>query len=216
MLPARSHAALRARRCARCWRAIRPTVIAATVGANTAPNTAMIVSAASTTGMVGRLDDGDGSDRQCPYPTDQERPLVRRRIDEDADRGVQRDPDQPARGQHQADRGLVPVRLPEQEDADIRPQPAAHVGEQEIDQVEAVAKGIRPAYASPSTRRTLLDLPRPTRRPPPPRAEPGYRIPFDSPAAEGVQRVERAAVRHVVDFLGPDHSDGAPAAREPR
>ena len=101
----------------------------------------------------GCLDDGDGSRRQCPYPTDQERPLVRRRIDEDADRGMQRDPDQSADGQHQADRGLVPVRLAEQEDADIGPEPTAHVGEQEIDQIETAVEGHGTrAHAGPASR----------------------------------------------------------------
>ena len=91
----------------------------------------------------GHLDNCDGSPCQSPYPIDQERPLVRRRIDEDADRGMQRNPDQFAYGQHQADRGLVPVRIAEQKDADIEPQPAAHVGEQEIDQIETVVEGHR-------------------------------------------------------------------------
>ena len=52
-LPARSKAALRPRWTGRASRPTSPRVIAATVGANTAPSTAMAMSAAITTGRVG-------------------------------------------------------------------------------------------------------------------------------------------------------------------
>src|SRR5215212_8328433 len=110
MLPARSQAALRATRRASCPAVTRPTVIAATVGANTAPRTAMTMSTPSTTGRVGTMTIASAAAAKA------------------------------ADGQYHADRGLVPTRLPEQEDADIGPEPAAHVGEQEVDEVEATVE----------------------------------------------------------------------------
>ena len=52
-LPIRSNATLRPSRAASLPGPTRPSVIAATVGANTPPSTAMTMSAASTTGTVG-------------------------------------------------------------------------------------------------------------------------------------------------------------------
>src|SRR4051794_41391235 len=73
---------------------------------------------------------------------------------------------EPADGQHGAEGGGVPAGLGDEEHADVGPEPAAHVGQQEVERVEA---GVVPHPA-----RTGLTPPpappRPRGAPPPPRA----------------------------------------------
>ena len=62
-------------------------------------------------------------------------------VDQGADRRVERDADQPARGEHRTEGRLVPVRLGKQEHPDVRTEPAAHVGQEEVQPVELRAIG---------------------------------------------------------------------------
>ena len=89
----------------------------------------------------GRLGDRHRAGGECCHPADQECPLVPGRVDQGADGRVQRDPEQPADGQHEADPRLVPLPGPDQEHADIGPEPAAHVGQEEVGEVEAAVEG---------------------------------------------------------------------------
>ena len=57
-------------------------------------------------------------------------------VDRRADRRLDGEPEQAADRRHQADFGLAPMLLGDQEHVEIRPERAAHVGEQEIDGVE--------------------------------------------------------------------------------
>ena len=91
-------------------------VIAATVGANTAPRTAMTMSAASTTGTVGAQAIASALRRQGGDAGDEQAALEAGGVDERANRRVKRDTGQAAGGEHRADGRLVPVRLGQQED----------------------------------------------------------------------------------------------------
>ena len=53
-----------------------------------------------------------------------------------ADRGLDGEPEQAAERGHQADFGLAPMLLGDQEHIEIRPERAADVGQQEVDGVE--------------------------------------------------------------------------------
>jgi hypothetical protein len=66
-----------------------------------------------------------------------------------ADRRLDGEPEQATDGRHHADLGLGPMLLGDQEHVEIRPQRAAHVGQQEVDGVETpVRDWHRPSEAS--------------------------------------------------------------------
>ncbi len=57
-------------------------------------------------------------------------------VDRRADRRLDGEAEQTADGRHQADLGLAPVQLSDEEHVQIGPERAADIGEQEIDGVE--------------------------------------------------------------------------------
>jgi hypothetical protein len=57
-------------------------------------------------------------------------------VDRGANRRLDRDANQTANRGHKSDFGLTPMLLGDQEDIEIRPHRAAHVGHEEIDRVE--------------------------------------------------------------------------------
>ena len=74
--------------------------------------------------------------REREGAADDEAALGMRRVDQRSDRRVQQDADHAADRQHGADGRLVPMRLRQQKDADMRSKPAAHVRQQEIQPIE--------------------------------------------------------------------------------
>ncbi len=76
------------------------------------------------------------SGREDRQRCDDEPALPPRRVDQSADRGLNGEPQQAARGRDQPDRLLAPMLLGDQKDVQIGAERAAHVGKQEIQRVE--------------------------------------------------------------------------------
>jgi hypothetical protein len=140
--PARSKAALRPRRAANMSRSTRPSVIAATTGAKMAPRIAIVTSAANTTRIDGRHAIAIAQAKRAMTPI-----MIRHKaaldlgcVDQGSDGSVHRDPDQAADRQNQTDGGLVPPCLREEEHADMRPQPAPHIGQQAIQPIQPIQR----------------------------------------------------------------------------
>ena len=134
--PARSKAALRPRRAANLSPSMRPRVIAATTGAKMAPRIAIVISAANTNGDNRAPCNRDRAGREGNDAHHDKATLGPRCVDQGSHGSVHRDPDQAADCQDQADCRLVPPCLREQEYADIRPQPASHIGQQEVQPIQ--------------------------------------------------------------------------------
>ena len=81
-------------------------------------------------------EDDDGADAQHGKRQDDRAALGAGLVDRGADRRLDREPEQAADRRHQADLGLAPMLLGDQEHVEIRPERAADVGEQEVDGVE--------------------------------------------------------------------------------
>ena len=81
-------------------------------------------------------EDDDGAERQHRKRQDDRAALGAGLVDRRADRRLDRKAEQAADGGHQADLGLAPMLLGDQEDVQIGAERAAHIGEQEIDGVE--------------------------------------------------------------------------------
>jgi hypothetical protein len=62
--------------------------------------------------------------------------LGARLVDRGADRGLRGEREQPADRGHQSDLGQAPMLPSDQKHIEIRPEGAAHVGEQEVDGVK--------------------------------------------------------------------------------
>ena len=84
-----------------------------------------------------RVRDREGARRQGGGAGEEEAALAAGGVDQGADRGLEGDADEPADGQHGAEGGGVPAGLGDEEHADVGPEPAAHVGQQEVERVEA-------------------------------------------------------------------------------
>ncbi len=81
-------------------------------------------------------EDDDGSDTQHGKRQDDRAALGAGLVDRGADRRLDGEPEQAADRGHQSDFGLAPMLLGDQEHVEIRPERAAHVGQQEVDGVE--------------------------------------------------------------------------------
>ena len=82
------------------------------------------------------------ADRQHEQGRDDECALSMGRVDRCSDRGVHGQTDPAAHHRNQSDTGLAPMLLGDEEDVEVRPQRAAHIGKQEVQRIERV--GIEP------------------------------------------------------------------------
>ena len=115
---------------ASCLRAYRPRVRAATAGPNTSPTTAIRLLAIATGQKRRHGEDDDGADRQHRKRQHDRASLGAGLVDRGADRRLHRKAEQAAEGRHQPDLGLAPMLLGDQEHVEVRPERAAHVGQQ--------------------------------------------------------------------------------------
>jgi hypothetical protein len=81
-------------------------------------------------------EDDDGSDTQHRKCQDDRAALSAGFVDRRADGGLDSETEQATDRGHHSDFGLAPMLLGNQEHVEIRPQRAAHVGQQEVDGVE--------------------------------------------------------------------------------
>ena len=136
MFPARDQAALRPMRAVSTSRVHRPTVSAATAGSNT-PLTTCIAPLASSTGQkLGAMRDHDGTDRQPQQSPEHGGPFAIGAIEPGADRCLRRQAEPSAHRADQPGHGRAPTLFGDQKDHDIGAQPAANVGDQEVQPVE--------------------------------------------------------------------------------
>ena len=136
MLPARDHAALRPMRAVSTSRAQRPTVSAATAGSNT-PLTTCIAPFASSTGQkLGAIAMTTAPIDSASRPHSMARALVPCTIEPRADRHLRRKAKPATDGADQSRGRRGPALFGNQKNHDIGPEPAAHIGNQEIQPIE--------------------------------------------------------------------------------
>ena len=121
---------------ASCCRAYSPKVSAATAGPKTSPAIAIRLLAIATGQKLGHAKMMTAPTRQHGKRQDDRPALGAGLVDRGTDRRLHGKPEQPPERRHQPDLGLAPVLLGDQEHVEIRPERAAHVGQQEIDRVE--------------------------------------------------------------------------------
>jgi hypothetical protein len=81
-------------------------------------------------------EDDNGADAQKRQCQGDRGTLAAGLVDRRADRRLDCEPQQPADRRHHADFGLAPLLLSDQEYVEVRSEPAADIGEQEIDGIE--------------------------------------------------------------------------------
>ena len=87
-----------------------------------------MTSAANTTGSMGAYAIAIAATVECDDAGQDKTALAVYPVDQDADRGMQGDADEAARGQLQAERRLIPAGMGEEKYVHIGAHPSAHVG----------------------------------------------------------------------------------------